>query len=88
MGMKDMFGQTANFSGLTKENVYVSKVVHKATLDVDELGTTATGVTGVKLVPFSLPPSLTFNRPFLFIISNHENNSIFFMGKIVNPAEK
>ncbi|MCJ8747015.1 hypothetical protein PDJAM_G00148560 [Pangasius djambal] len=57
MGMKDMFTDKADFTGITDEEIYVSKAVHKTTLDVDEAGATATAVTGMQFSSRSGPIS-------------------------------
>ncbi|MGH0122123.1 UNVERIFIED_CONTAM: hypothetical protein FKN15_060547 [Acipenser sinensis] len=63
-------------------------IVHSAAIDIDEKGTTAAAGTGVEIMPYSMPLTLKFDRPFLLVISNHNTKSILFMGKIVNPSEK
>ncbi|XP_036383063.1 alpha-1-antitrypsin-like protein CM55-SI [Megalops cyprinoides] len=91
MGFTDMFSNSADFSGITEDHkVKVSKFVHQATLDVDEVGATATGATGVGITLYSLRPFITlkFNRPFMVIICDQKTKSILFLGKIVDPTEK
>jgi len=63
------------------------KVVHQATLDVDEVGATAAAATGVTLTPLSFRPIpvIKFNRPFMVLITESNHGSILFMGRIVNP---
>ncbi|XP_037633295.1 hibernation-specific plasma protein HP-55-like [Sebastes umbrosus] len=88
MGMTDMFGDRANFSGISEgQQLAVSDVVHQATLDVDEAGATAAAVTGVgiTLLSFRYIPVLKFNHPFMVIITERNTESILFMGKIINP---
>lgn len=65
-----------------------SQVVHKATLDVDEAGTEATGVTGIDVVFLSaqITETLKFDRPFLMFIIDQKTNDVLFLGKIANPA--
>jgi len=84
MGVTDVFGASADLSGIA-ENIAVSEVVHQATLDVDEVGATAAGATGVGFVPLSFQrvPELRFNRPFMVLLTDSDN--ILFLGKILNP---
>lgn len=84
MGMPEVFTNRANLSKIAS-NLKVSKVKHKTFLKVDEEGTEAAGVTSVGVVPLSLPPSITCNRPFVIMIEEKETNTILFAGKIVNP---
>ncbi|XP_036383081.1 serine protease inhibitor 2.1-like [Megalops cyprinoides] len=90
MGITDIFQDTANLAGISDEPLFVSKVVHKATLDVDEAGSEAAAATGVEISRRTFPVSystLTFNRPFMVFMLNRDTRSILFMGKVVNPAE-
>lgn len=67
--------------------LFSPQVVHEASLDVDETGSTATAVTGISIMPlsFQFSETLRFNRPFILFITEQINNNILFMGKIVNP---
>ncbi|XP_035235556.1 alpha-1-antitrypsin-like isoform X2 [Anguilla anguilla] len=91
MGITDIFEDTADLTGISEQgNLVVSKVLHKATLDVDEAGTTATAATGVEITERGLlmdPPVMKFDHPFMVFLLSRETRSILFMGKIVNPAE-
>ncbi|XP_061116616.1 alpha-1-antitrypsin-like protein CM55-SI [Conger conger] len=89
MGITDIFGDTADLTGISEEGkLAVSKAIHKATLDVDETGTTATATTGFgsyQILRSYQSPILRFDRPFMIFVLNGETRSILFMGKIVNP---
>uniref|UniRef100_A0A8D0AQL3 Thyroxine-binding globulin n=1 Tax=Sander lucioperca TaxID=283035 RepID=A0A8D0AQL3_SANLU len=91
MGMTDMFGGRANLRGISEEQgLAVSKVVHQATLDVDEAGATAAAATGIEISTRSgglySAPVLKFNRPFMVIITERNTEKILFLGKIINPT--
>lgn len=91
MGIKDAFNSSADFTGITEsEKLYISNVVHKATIIVNEEGTEAAAATAVIMRKTSmLIESVEFkaNRPFIYILRNNENNCIYFMGKILDPEK-
>jgi serpin B len=90
MGMQSAFGQ-ADFSGMTgRKDLFISAVVHKAFVDVQEEGTEAAAATGVimKKTSVSEPkPWVDFraDHPFLFLIRDNRSGSILFMGRFVDP---
>ncbi|XP_052448895.1 serine protease inhibitor 2.1 [Carassius gibelio] len=86
MGIMDMFTHRADFSGISEDNFYVSKVSHKATLDVDEEGTTAAAVTTIGIKLAMSPRIFRIDRPFMIFITDQTNDHILFLGKVVNPA--
>nr|XP_060612133.1 alpha-1-antitrypsin-like [Anolis sagrei ordinatus]XP_060612142.1 alpha-1-antitrypsin-like [Anolis sagrei ordinatus] len=93
MGITAVFNDTADLSGITGEqNLKVSKVIHKAVLDVNESGTEAAAVTTIEFMLRSaqLQPPLTisYNKPFLVIIVHQSTESILFIGKILDPTKK
>lgn len=60
---------------------------HKAVLTMDEKGTEAVGVTVLDVIPATIPDSVLFDRPFLFIIYSHDIKSPLFVGKVVDPTQ-
>ena len=91
MGMTDAFcPEQADFSGMTgNKELYISAVVHKAFVDVNEEGTEAAAATGVVVAVSSVQIIPTFGAypTFLFLIRDNQTNSILFMGRVTNPKE-
>jgi serpin B len=90
MGMEIAFTERADFTRLFEEKygLMISKVIHKAVIEVNEEGTEAAAVTGVEVSLTSLPPEkpvLTLNRPFIFFIKEKHTGAILFAGKLSNP---
>ena len=92
LGMTDAFNPNlADFSGMTgNRELFISDVIHKAFVAVDEKGTEAAAATAVIMELSSMPMFenvLTIDRPFIFIIRDTVNGQILFVGRIVNPAQ-
>uniref|UniRef100_A0A3Q3EI49 Alpha-1-antitrypsin homolog n=1 Tax=Labrus bergylta TaxID=56723 RepID=A0A3Q3EI49_9LABR len=89
MGITNVFEDSADFSGISEEvRLKISKTSHKAALSVTEMGTEAAATSFAEFIYFSLPPSVTINRPFLVFIVENTTGSILFMGKINDPTAK
>jgi serpin B len=90
MGMPVAFAGDADFSGMTGgRELFISQVVHKAFVSVDEAGTEAAAATAVIMKVTALPTTpveFTANRPFIFLIRDIETGSLLFIGRILNPA--
>ena len=89
LGMPDLFHMNlADLSGMSKtEQLYVSHVVHKAYVDVNEEGTEAAAATAAGIMLCSMPYIQTFmaDHPFLFIILDNRNGVPLFIGRVVAP---
>ena len=90
MGMEIAFTDQADLSRLFVEpyGLYISRVIHKAVIEVNEEGTEAAAVTGVEISLTSAPPEkpvLVLNRPFLFFIKEKYSGTVLFAGKLFNP---
>ena len=89
MGMKEAFTPSADYSGISKQKLFISDVIHKTYIGVNEKGTEAAAVTAVLMRLTSAKPhpikEFKVNRPFIVIIKDVKTNSILFMGSIVNP---
>jgi len=72
------------------QNLYISQVLHKTYVKVDEEGTEAAAVTVVEMTLTSAQPDtpvvMRIDHPFVFLIRDHHSNTILFMGKIINPG--
>ncbi|XP_033964181.1 leukocyte elastase inhibitor-like [Pseudochaenichthys georgianus] len=89
MGMVDAFDVTmSDFSGMSPANdLVVSKVVHKAFVEVNEEGTEAAAATAVILTERALLVPVTFiaDHPFLFFIRHNVTKSVLFAGRYCSP---
>jgi serpin B len=92
MGMGNAFSKTeADFSNINPyEQLFISKVLHKSFIKVDEEGTEAAAATSVSTGVTSVGPgirTINFNRPFVFVIRERTSGTILFMGKMGNPGK-
>ena len=93
LGVKDAFAYgSADFSGMNNSHeLWISKVIHQAFVDVDEKGTEAAAATAVSMAGGAAPqiPSLVFraDHPFLFFIRERTTGSILFMGRMADPTD-
>lgn len=91
MGMANSFTSDADFSGMTgHKELFISEIVHKAFVQVNEEGTEAAAATGVVMRLTSVQPKpIVFraDRPFIFIIKDNLSGSVLFIGRIVEPQE-
>jgi len=86
LGMVAPFSD-ADFSGITSgARLRISNVVHKAFIEVDEVGTEAAAATAV-IIQLLNTNDLVFraDHPFLFIIRDSRTNSILFLGRVSDP---
>ncbi len=90
MGMLSAFSlPPADFSGMTgKKGFFISKVIHKAFVDVNEEGTEAAAATAVAMAK-GISKTLLFqaDHPFVFLIRENQTGSILFIGRIVDPTK-
>lgn len=91
MGIKTVFSKgDADLSGITDEkDFYLSEIIHKAILEVDEEGCVAAAATAN--IYYGGTGSLSYtpfivNRPVICLIRHNETGNIFFIGRLNNPA--
>jgi len=90
MGMIDAFSVNADFSGMNgRRDLFISAVIHKAYVDVNEEGTEAAAATAVTMKLTSVGPTripvFQADHPFLFVIRDNHSGSILFIGRVMNP---
>jgi serine protease inhibitor len=83
LGMGEAFTDRADFSKIS-EGVYISDVLHKAVIEVNEEGSEAAAVTIVAIKEAAAVEPITFiaDRPFVFVIADDETGTILFMGRL------
>lgn len=85
MGIKDALSEeTAKFDKMAK-GVFLSSVIQKSRIIVNEEGTTAAAVTAAVFANKATPPRFYANRPFAFLIVDKRENLILFMGQVKDP---
>ncbi|HUT30063.1 MAG TPA: serpin family protein [Sedimentisphaerales bacterium] len=91
MGMRDAFAlPPADFSGMTgKKDLFISAVVHKAFVEVNEEGTEAAAATAVIMETLAAPgspaPVFRADHPFIFLVKDNNSGSILFLGRLKSP---
>jgi serpin B len=92
MGITDAFSPgSADFSGMNgNKDLFISAVIHKAYVDVNEEGTEAAAATAVTMKLTSIGPTpipvFRADHPFLFLIRDNLLGSILFIGRAANPS--
>lgn len=92
LGMKLAFDRSqADFGGLFvgDEPLFISRVVQKSFLEINEEGTEAAAATGVVVQLTSAmveqPPEVVLDRPFLLSIRDDRTGVTLFLGAILEP---
>jgi serpin B len=90
MGMPIAFSNDADFTGITKTDpLKISKVIHKAYVDVNEEGTeaaAATAVVGVRATAVMLPQQFHADHPFIFFVRDRATGVVLFAGRYATAA--
>ena len=90
MGVTDMFIK-ADFTGISP-GLFVTHVIHKAFVEVNEKGTEAAAATAVIMSRSKSPsggsakiPVFCADHPFLFLLCHKKSGGILFMGRMMKP---
>lgn len=92
LGIKKAFGAGADFSGITTaEPLYISDVIHKAYIKVDEEGSEAAAATAVIMdrAPSPVMDRFAFraDHPFVFLIRDRQTGTVLFLGRYSEPTK-
>ena len=94
LGMGTAFTPAADFSKMVvpPHTAAISDVLHKTFIEVNEEGTEAAAVTGVKMMMTAMPRpnekfSFVCDHPFLCAIRDDVTGSILFLGAIFDPKQ-
>uniref|UniRef100_UPI003217957D serpin family protein n=1 Tax=uncultured Draconibacterium sp. TaxID=1573823 RepID=UPI003217957D len=88
-GLKNAFTSEADFSGITKDApLQLSRVVHKACIELDEEKTEAAATTAAVMRITGLPSYKIFkaDHPFVFFVIHNRSRALLFMGRYIKPA--
>lgn len=84
LGMRRVYGD-ADFTGMVEGGgVFLHTVQHEAFIKIDESGTEAHAATGASVAE-SHGPTITFDRPFFFVIRDRVTGAILFLGRVMDP---
>jgi serpin B len=89
LGMGVAFTPAADFTGLSSQACCIGLVQHAATLQVGEQGTVASAATAVGIEPTAgrvRPPPVTFDRPYLMLVTDSATGEPLFMARVADPA--
>lgn len=87
MGMPLAFSQKADFTGISPEKLFISAIIHQASIDVQEKGTEASAATAAVFALASAvrPIEMIVDHPFLFSIRHNQTGAILFLGRVIDP---
>lgn len=89
LGLQDLFSRNkADLSGMSgSRDLFISKIVHKAFVEVNEEGTEAAAATaGIATFCMLLPEEeFTADHPFLFFIRHNPTANVLFLGRVCSP---
>ena len=90
LGMGVAFTAAADFTGLSPQACCIRLVEQAATLQVGEQGTVASAATAVGITGSAAqagPPPLTFDRPYLMVVTAAATGEPLFMARVTDPTQ-
>ena len=86
LGMENAFVEGGFYNiAEAPHDPFISDILHKTFIEVNESGTEAAAVTAVEYGENAMPSGFYANRPFVFVIRDDRTGSILFIGKVENP---
>ncbi|XP_015284945.1 PREDICTED: neuroserpin [Gekko japonicus] len=88
LGITELFSPSADLTGMSdNKEVYLSKAIHKAFLEVNEEGSEAAAASGMIAISRMavLYPQVIVDHPFFFVVRNRRTGTIFFIGRVMHP---
>ena len=91
-GITDLFdpekADLTKMAHLNGESLYVSQIIQKTFIEVDEQGTRAAAITMAAAEGAAEPMNVVnLSRPFVYAIVENESQLPVFLGVVMNPAE-
>lgn len=73
-----------------EDKLYVATAFHAASIRIDEEGTEAAAASAMVVAAFGAPPPSTpprfdVDRPFLYVLRDHESDAALFLGRVTDP---
>jgi serine protease inhibitor len=90
LGMGVAFTPAADFAGLSPQACCIGAVEHAATLQVGEKGTVASAATAVGIAASAAragAPPVTFDRPYLMLVTDRTTGEPLFMTRVTDPTQ-
>ena len=97
LGLVSLFGPSGGLGEMVSNSspLFVSKIVHKSFIEVDEYGTEAAAATEVECMMGSscvfeekVLTDFVADHPFLFVIRENATGMVVFIGHVLNPSDQ
>ena len=90
MGIERAFDNRADFGGISDMPLYLSDVLQKTYISVDEEGAEAAAATGIRTGAMSMPKpaerkTMILDRPFMYAIIDNATGEVMFAGRVTEP---